>query len=720
MKLFACITALPLLALAVPAWAQQECDAQCEEALQNERDLVHYGTRIPRPSELEEPIPLTAISAEEIIVTGALKDAQSEDAIPYESLAIGSRYSGRVEAVLGGHGSLQQFRRSDARSANPTSQGITLRGLGGNAASRAVLFLDDVPQADPFGGWVSWPGYDALNLGRTRIQKGGGSPSAGPGALAGVIELDSFQGGRGGSLGASYGSRNSVDARGRYTAKIGGGSITVGGSYARSDGFVPIIASQRGAADRRADYEQAGVALRAVAPLSASTELQANVRAFTDARDRGLDFSDNENGGVDASLRIVKRSGDWQWSATGYVQLREFSSEFGAVSADRSAVTPTLDQFATPSTGLGLRFEVRPPIGDKAELRLGGEWRRTDGETKELFTFVVGAPTRLRTAGGQSDSYGGFAELTLKPDDALTLSAGGRLDRWKIKQGFRREVNIGGTVRSDDRFADRSGTEWTARAGFGWEFAQDITLRGAAYRGWRLPTLNELYRPFRVGADATAANQALRPEIVGGIEGGFAFDNVDSRLSATAFWNRLDSAIANVTLGQGPGVFPGVGFVAAGGTYRQRQNLDAIVSKGVELDANLGLTDALSLQLGYAYVDAEVRGSGVAAPLNGLRPAQVPRHFANAGLSYDDGKFSAGASVRYIGKQFDDDANSRSLDDALTADLIAGYGLTDDLRVELRGENIFDVRIDAAISGSGIIERATPRTIWFGLRWSLD
>jgi outer membrane receptor protein involved in Fe transport len=720
MKSSLLLCTLPLAALAAPAWAQDECDKECQDTLDYERDQAHYGTRLPDRMVFEEPIPITAITANDIIVTGALKDAQSEAAFPFEPLSIGSRFSDRVEALAGSSGSLQQFRRSDARSANPTSQGITLRGLGGNASSRALLFVDDVPQADPFGGWVSWPGYDALNLARARLQKGGGSPSAGPGALAGVIELDSLQSTASGALNVSYGSRNSVEARGRYAAKSGGGSFAAGVSYARSDGFTPIVASQRGLADRRAAYEQAGIALRGVAPLSASTELQANLRAFTDARNRGLDFSDNENGGVDASLRLVKRSGDWQWSATGYLQLREFSSEFGAVSADRSIVTPTLDQFATPSTGLGVRFEVRPPVGEKAELRLGGEWRRTDGETKERFTFVAGTPTRLRTAGGQTDSYGGFAELTLKPDDALTLSAGGRLDRWQIAQGFRREVNIGGTVRSDDRFADRSGSEWTGRGGFGWQLADDWTLRGAAYRGWRLPTLNELYRPFRVGADATAANQALRPEVVKGVEAGIGFDDDSNRVRATLFWNRLNDAIANVTLGQGPGNFPGVGFVAAGGTYRQRQNLDAIVSKGIEIDGEFRLVHALWLQLGYAYLDAKVRGNGFAALLDGLRPAQVPRHFANVSLDYMGDDFSAAVALRYLGRQFDDDANSRALADALTVDLMAAYGLSTKLRVELRGENLFNERVEAAISGNGIIERASPRTLWLGVRWNFD
>lgn len=704
------LASLPFLAAAQPALAQA-CGEGCLD--RRERDLISYRS-LP-----EGPVETIAIE-DLILVYGRLPDAKSDAIETGAWVAIPGKPGERLEYSLSAIPGLQQFRRSDARSANPTSQGITLRGLGGNASSRALLFLDDVPQADPFGGWVSWPGYDALNLASIRVRKGGGQASAGPGALAGVIELDSVQNRDAANLALTYGSRNSIDGKANYAGKLGGGSVTAAASYARGDGFIPIIASQRGAVDRNAAYEQAGISLRGVAPLNGSTELQANLRAFTDTRDRGVDFSDNANGGVDASLRLVDRSGGWQWSATAYIQLREFSSEFGAIAADRSSVTQTLDQFATPSTGLGARFELRPPVGDKAELRLGGEWRRTSGETREFFTYVAAAPTRFRTAGGQTDSKGGFAEFSYRPNAALTLSAGGRLDRWRISDGFRREVNIGGSVRSDDRFADRSGTEWTGRAGFGWDFADGFTVRGAAYRGWRLPTLNELYRPFRVGADATAANEALHPETVRGFDAGLAYSGGTVDLAITLFRNRLDDAIANVTLGQGAGNFPGVGFVAAGGTYRQRQNLDAIVSKGLEADAQVDLSDRLALKLGYAFVDAEIRGSGVSAVLSGLRPAQVPRHFGNATLAYDARNVAASATLRYIGRQFEDDANVRALDEVVTLDFDLGVGVGSGLRLHLRGENLFDARVEAAISGAGIIERATPRTLWLGASWKFD
>lgn len=679
------------------------------------------------PYEEEDGSISTSQLSGEIVVVGSLDNASSECTETKLELpnrdAFGA--TGRVEQSLSAIAGLQQFRRADSRSANPTSQGVTLRGLGGNAASRALIFIDDVPQADPFGGWVSWPGLDALNLRGVRVRKGGGQASAGPGALAGVIELESVQRlqQRDDRIVLGYGSRNSIEARGHYLEWLGEGTLSLSGSYARGDGFVPTIKSQRGPVDHAAGYEQAGAAVRMMVPVGTSTNLQASLRAFTDSRDRGVDFSDNGNSGVDASIRLVRNGGDWKGSVTAYVQLREFSSQFSAVSANRATVTPTLDQFATPSAGYGLRFEVRPSLGDDAELRLGGEWRRTDGETNERFTYVAGAPTRLRTAGGASDSYGFFAEASLQPADDLTLSAGGRLDWWDIKDGYRREINIGGSVRSDDRFANRAGTEPTARLGIAYTLSDIWRLKASAYTGWRLPTLNELYRPFRVGADATAANEALAPERIKGVEASLSFgEDKEKRADLTFFYNRLDGAIANVTLGQGPGTFPGVGFVAAGGIYRQRQNLDAIVSKGIELDARWPVTDSLAVRLAYSFVDAKVRGVGLSAALDGLRPAQVPKHSANVSLDYgdDQGDWQAVATLRYLGGQFDDDANSRRLQSALTLDAFVHHRFGNGLGVELRGENLFDARVEAAISSTGVIERATPRTLWLGVTWEFD
>ncbi len=632
--------------------------------------------------------------------------------------------SQRLENALRLVPGLQQFRRSDARSANPTSQGVTMRGLGGNASSRALLVLDGVPQSDPFGGWISFPGYDAINLAAVRVRRGGGTGSDGPGALAGTIELDSAgirpdQSNIYGDL--AYGSRNSIEASVGTSQSLGAGGLSISAQYARGDGFVPTIARQRGLVDRAAPYEQAGINLRFVAPIDADTELQASARAFTDQRERGFAFSDNSNDGADASVRLVGR-GTLPWSALAYVQMRSFASSFAAISADRATATQTLDQFNVPSTGLGARIEIRPSIGEGAELRLGGEWRRTTGETRELFTYVAGNPTRLRRAGGASDTFGAFAEASWQASPDLLFTGGGRVDRWTLTDGRLSETVLatGAPITTTD-FADRSGWEGTGRLGFAWDAASLLTLRGAGYLGWRLPTLNELYRPFRVGADATAANAALAPERLQGVELGLDWEIFTLQLGATVFWNRLDNAIANVTLARGPGTFPGVGFVSAAGSFNQRQNLDAVEARGIEVEARADVGD-FNFAAAYSYVDAEVRAGPGQAAIDGLRPAQVPRHFATGSVGWFPQGNDSGVNLtaRYIGSQFEDDLGLLALDDALTLDARAALRISRNLLVELRGENLFDATVQAAISGPGIIERGMPRTIWLGVKLDIE
>jgi vitamin B12 transporter len=698
------VTRLPLLTILLcgicAPVAAQDSTAQEDDDAGDEILLIHNGPR------------------DYIVVEGGvLGKPLSDRADPVRFIMEVDQGTGRrVENIVRDIPGWQQFRRSDARSANPTSQGLTSRGLGGNASSRSLLILDGIPQSDPFGGWVNWTAFDSLNLKGMRIIDGGGSGTDGPGALAGTIQMSTTRGATSASL--AYGSRQSIDADANISVDAGSdGAMTFGGNYSRGDGFIPTISSQRGAVDGPTGYRSYGLGARFVTQTEELGRVEAAIRAFDDSRSRGLPFTDNRNSGVDASIRVLPDIAGMSSMLLAYAQLREFSSEFGSVSADRQSALPTLDQFDVPSSGFGARFEIRPIEGgfyNDRELRLGLDWRRTNGKTRENSNFVAGASTRNREAGGLTETIGGYAEWSADID-RFNVAISGRADHWSIRDGRRLETNIGGTVRSDDRFADRSGWEWTGRAAASWWLVDPMKIKLAVYRGWRLPTLNELYRPFRLGADATAANEVLRPETMKGGQIKFESNLDDAEIGLTFFYSRLDNAIANVTLGQGAGVFPGVGFVAAGGTYRQRQNLDAIVSKGVELDASFDLTSNLKLRLGYAFVDAKVRGSGVAGALNGLRPAQVPKHSGNFSLSYSGGSFSGAITGRYLASQFEDDANNRLLDDAVTAEVALGYALTEKLKLELRGENLFDARVEAAISSAGIIERASPRTLWIGL-----
>ena len=442
-----------------------------------------------------------------------------------------------------------------------------------------------------------------------------------------------------------------------------------------------------------------------------TVEAQANLSTYRDRRDRGTDFTDNRQRGTDASLRLVGK-GDLRWSALAYVQDRRFDSQFAAIPADRSTATLTLDQ-RVPAKGYGARVEVQPRLGT-VETRIGAEWRRVSGETDEDFRFVGGLPTRQREAGGRNTTSGLFAGTSWSSGGG-SLSADARADRWSMADGRLVEREITGALLTDTRFADRSGWEGSGRVAVGRRLREALALRVAAYRGWRLPTLNELYRPFRAGADATAANAALDPERLEGVEAGLDWTPVDgAKLSATAFANRLNNAIANVSLGTGPATFPQVGFVAAGGIYRQRQNVTAIDSRGVELNASL-TRGPWRGALSYALTDARIDADGPATAQNGKRPAQVARHSGSASLGWSADRLSLDATARLTGRQYEDDNNDRRLPAALTFDGVARIALTGRLSVEARAENIFDKAVIATLAADGTRERALPRTVWIGL-----
>lgn len=652
----------------------------------------------------------------EIVVTGkALPDPAAARAYDVETIGrerLKNAPAHQLDEILKSVPGLELFRRSDSTSGHPTSQGVTLRALGGNASSRALLILDGVPQSDPFGGWVNWPAYDPAGLSQVRITRGGGSVSYGPGALAGVIDMSSLaEPGMNASVEA--GSRDSLDGHIYAGADTRSGLLTLDAQGARGDGFIPLTQATRGPIDRASPYKEGSLRARWIAAVAEDVELQASGLGFVDVRNRGVPFTENRTRGADASLRLVG-SGRWQWAATAYGQWRNFRSSFASVNDDRTEANRVALQDSVPSRGLGGSVEVRPPVGGGFELRLGGDVRFTSGETRELATYVAGQATKRRVAGGDTATQGLFAEATWT-GGPLTLSGGARLDHWTISDGKLVESQIAtGALVRNDRFSDRSGWRPTARAGAVLDMGRGLSLRSAAYLGWRMPTLNELFRPFRAGADATAANPLLDPERLAGAEAGVRYHRGPVELELTGFVNRLSGAIANVTLGHGPGVFPGVGFVA--GDFSQRQNLDAVNVRGIEASARFSRGPWVA-RAGASYSHARVDSRGAAADLDGLRPAQTPNLVLTGEVGWHDGAKAVSLLFRRTGAQFEDDLNTQRIRPATTIDAFVAWPLTRRLQVIGRAQNLLDETVIATLGSDGTIERATPRTLWIGVRF---
>lgn len=640
-----------------------------------------------------------------IVVTGAgLPDTPATpayDTVVLDRETLLSTGSGRIEDALSTVAGFQQFRRSDSRSSNPSAQGVTLRALGGNASSRAQVLLDGVPMADPFFGYIPFSAIAPERLASARVTRGGGSGPFGAGALAGTFELTSADAA---SLGLASGQalvndRGETETSATIAPQLGTGFAVLSGRWDRGQGFWTTPPAQRVPASVRAGYDAWSVQLRTVAPLTETIDLQARALAYRDARTLRFAGADTTMEGQDASLRLVGR-GAWQFDLLGYVQARNFTN----VVVSSTAFVPTLDQRNTPATGIGGKFELRPPTGEINVLRLGVDYRKSSGQLfEDAISAATGAVTQRRNAGGVNTDLGLFAEndLTLGP---VTLTAGARADRYTISDGFFVARTAAGAFVSDLTYPDRSGWEGSLRGGAVARLGGGLRLRAAAYSGLRLPTLNELYRPFTVFPVVTQANANLRNERLVGFEAGLDYaPTAGLDLSLTAFDNRVKHAIANVTIGA---------------NLRQRQNIDEIRARGIEASARATL-GAFDFAGSLAWTDAAARGSGTAAALDGLRPAQTPRWSASGTLGWrPTAEARVALTVRHVGSQFEDDLETDLLPPATTVDLYAEAPLTHRIAIVLRGENLTDETIVTRNQG-GSMDYGAPRTFWAGVRLRL-
>jgi outer membrane receptor protein involved in Fe transport len=251
-----------------------------------------------------------------------------------------------------------------------------------------------------------------------------------------------------------------------------------------------------------------------------------------------------------------------------------------------------------------------------------------------------------------------------------------------------------------------------------WSGEGGLRLHASAQHAFRRPTLNELYRPFRVGNVITDANPQLRTETItsGELGAGWAHGPLD--FDVTAFLNDLHDAVGNVTIAHGPGTFPGIGFVPAGGEGRRRLNLDRARVQGASVAVRWELAPNLKARLQYLYDDATVRRATVSPGLEGLRLAQVPRHSASSGLDWKQGIWTVSPEVRFVGEQFEDDGNTLPLAPATLVDLAVHVRIDPHAELFVTAENIADHRLETGRSADDLVNIGSPRLILFGIRSS--
>ncbi|HXH83322.1 MAG TPA: TonB-dependent receptor, partial [Candidatus Tectomicrobia bacterium] len=602
------------------------------------------------------------------------------------------------------------FRRSSSLVAHPTTQGLSLRGIGPSGTSRALVLLDGVPLNDPFGGWVPWSRIPLLGVEQIEVVRGGGSSVWGNYALGGVVHVITRRPTeRSAALEASYGSQDTHLVDLLLTETRGPLGIGLEGRHLETGGYPIVARSDRGAIDVDADSRHALFNGRLEVALSPDASVFVSGNYFDEERGNGtpLQFNRTDSGIVAAGGRL-RTADDSEWRATLYGHVQEFRSTFSSQAPDRNSETLALDQ-TVPSTAAGGWLQWSRRFGDHL-LSAGAEARWTEGETVE-DVFVAGAFARTRVAGGEQWLAGVFVQDVWRPSPAWEVVVGVRGDYWTAFDAFRRDTPPPAGVPARQRFDDAEEVAVSPRIAALFRATPTTTLRASVYQGFRVPTINELYRVFRVRNDVTAANAALEPERLTGGEAGVQqrWGPVEARV--TGFWNEVTDLVANVTLDTPlPDCPPGT-------TCRQRRNLDLARIRGVEAEVEVRVARDWRLLGAWLYSDARVVESRRQRELEGKRLAQVPAHTATVGLRYRNPSIlTASVLARYVGDAWEDDLNTLRLGPYVVVDVFLARQLTRWAEVFVAVENLFDREYAVARTSDGVTSIGAPRLVRGGLR----
>jgi outer membrane receptor protein involved in Fe transport len=572
------------------------------------------------------------------------------------------------------------FRRSSSLSSHPTTQGVSLRGIGPSGVSRTLVLVDGVPFNDPFGGWVYWTRVPMNSVDRIEVVDGSSSSLYGNYAMGGVINIVSARPAhRTLQLRTQYGNRNTpkLDVFGSDIWNNVG--VAVDGSFMDTDGFPNVVENERGVVDNNAtvNFKSVNVKVDYAARPGAHVFFRAGY--FSEDRGNGkiLEVNDTRWKSVSGGVRL-QLPGQSHLQASVFSDMSTFHSTFLAVPATtppRSTVRLTVDQ-RVPTDSVGGMVQWSRAAGTRNFVSVGGDWRWVDGDSNEdtyaqlgpLVSPVTGAVLALlRVSGGTQRSLGAFVQDVFTPTDKLVLTASARVDSWRNYNAHNLETNVpSGTPGAghNPNLPEKTDTVASPRFAALYHVTPQVRVWGDFSTGFRAPTLNELYRSFSVGAVRTTANAQLGPERLKGGELGVSVAPVrNAVLRATYFDNRVKEPVANVTI-----VAPNL---------LQRQNLGRTRIRGLQTDVQVSVGEFVRVSAGYMFNDAKVLEFARNPALVGLYLPQVPKHRGSMQITYANPRYvNLAFGIQGVGRQFEDDLNAR-LVPGETEPGLPGYALLD-------------------------------------------
>jgi outer membrane receptor protein involved in Fe transport len=649
-----------------------------EETWSAETSAVEINVTV-QPASVSERIVVSATRTEMKLseVPGGAVQLSAED--------IAANPAQNTDDILRQVPGFSLFRRSSSRVANPTSQGVSLRGVGPSGPSRALTLFDGVPFVDPFGGWVYWDRMPRAELSSVEVIRGGASSLYGSDAMGGVVQfLTRVPEQPSVSMDISYGTEDTPDVSLWAGTAVARWDMAAAVDMSRSDGYILVPTSQRGLVDTNANSKHATVDASLGYRISDISRTFLRGSFFEESRNNGTPVQVNSTGTGFGVAGINAGIGPHDWiSARVFGQAQGYDQSFSAIAADRNSEHLTdLQHVPSQQVGGGVQWNH---LLKNHTLIAGADLQETMGASDEnLFSSTTGAQFATNVAGGRQRARGIFGQDIFRIGYKWTIIAGLRWDDWSNFDASNIRIAVPSGLPTGTLFSDRSATAFSPRVSILRALSSSLSASISAYRAFRAPTLNELYRSFRQGSVTTNSNPLLTAERSTGAEASLRQTSFNKRLEArgTVFWTDIVNPVTNVTIDA---------------TTRKRENLGRTRSIGAELDASIHMSDFIQFSAGYQYTHATVVDS--VSTLIGLNVPEVPRHSLTWEARYwNPARVMLSVQGRYSSLQYDDDLNTLPLHQYFVLDFFAGRTLRRELVAYVAAENLLNQRYDVTLA----------------------
>jgi len=511
-----------------------------------------------------------------------------------------------------------------------TNAGVSIRGA---ESDQTVVLIDGVKLNDPAspGGGFNFGPLLLGNIARVEVVRGSQSVLYGSQAIGGVVNLITREPTE--ELGmfarAEYGARDTAELTGNVSGRFGPVAASIGASYLHTDG-ISAFSEARGGAERDG-FESLGVNGRI--DIALSENLSIDLRGFYADGEVGIDGFPAPDY-VFADVDEVSYRNDF----VGYAGLNadfldgRFRNRLGFAytNIDRRNFNFDTDTETFDANGENRRYEYQGVFdaAEFVELVFGAEREESDfrSGTDEADVWI-------------NSVYG---QVNLSPVTGLSLTGG---------------------VRYDDHETFGDATTFAASGAYT-PNSGDTVVRASYGEGFKAPSLYQIY--------STYGNPALLPEESESWDVGITHSFLDRRAQIGVTYFERDST--NL-----------IGFVStATPPFGFYDNTELASAKGWEFGLAVRPVDGFDVALNYTNIDAidETTGNKLARRAEDKADLVVDYRMNNG--------IGIGATVLVVGDSFDNASNTRRLDGYVVADLRASYGVTEQLEIFGRVENLFD------------------------------